>query len=126
MRPQRAQPDADHPYSLVRRTRRGAVYLSGVLPYRRDGTIAHERSEAIRSAIDTLQRRLRENELDLVDVVKITVYLSDIGWLPELNRAWARTFAEPRPARTAVEVRALPRNAPMEIDAIAEPPAGPN
>ncbi|HEX6570277.1 MAG TPA: RidA family protein, partial [Acidimicrobiales bacterium] len=114
------QVDTAHPYSLVRRTRRGA-YLSGVLPYRTDGSLARERDSAIDAALDTLRRRLADAGYTLADVAKTTVFLTDMGWLPALNDAWARAFAEPRPARTAVEVRALPRGAPIEIDAVVEP-----
>lgn len=112
--------DTAHPYPLVRHTRRGA-YLSGVLPYRPDGSLARECDSAIGAALDTLRRRLAEAGYTLSDVAKATVFLTDIGWLPALNDAWARAFAEPRPARTAVEVRALPRGAPIEIDAVVDP-----
>jgi enamine deaminase RidA (YjgF/YER057c/UK114 family) len=115
--------DTAHPYSLVRRAG-SAAYLSGILPYRPDGSIAHERDDAIGAALDTLRRRLADAGFAPADVAKTTVYLIDIGWLPALNDAWARAFDEPRPARTAVAVSALPRGAPLEIDAVVDP-AGP-
>lgn len=110
----------DHPYSLVRRARGGAAYVSGVLPYRPDGSLAVERDEAIGAALDTLRRRLADEGASLADVVKATVFLTDIAWLPALNAAWAEAFAEPRPARSAVQVAALPRDAVLELEAVLD------
>lgn len=55
---------------------------------------------------------------DLDDVVKLTVYLSDISDFPHVNTIMAEFFQQPYPARAAVGVVALPRNALVEIDAI--------
>ncbi len=52
-------------------------------------------------------------------VVKVTVYLSDLGNFAELNEVYSRFFGPHRPARAVVQVAALPRGASVEIEAIA-------
>jgi 2-iminobutanoate/2-iminopropanoate deaminase len=52
-------------------------------------------------------------------VVKATVYLTDLGEFETMNRVYASFFGDSRPARVTVEVSRLPRNAKVEIDAIA-------
>jgi len=55
---------------------------------------------------------------DLKDVVKLTVYLTDLGHFALVNETMARYFAPPYPARAAVGVASLPRGALVEMDAI--------
>jgi 2-iminobutanoate/2-iminopropanoate deaminase len=112
--------DERHPYSLVRRVGQDRGYVSGVLPYRPDGSLAAEPAEAIRAVLDTLDRRVTDAGFVLADVVKATVFLTDLAWLPVVNRAWSAAFADPAPARSAVEVAALPRGAVIEVEAILE------
>lgn len=52
-------------------------------------------------------------------VVKTTVYLQDLSHFPTVNEIYARSIGEARPARSTVQVAALPRGALVEIDAIA-------
>ena len=52
------------------------------------------------------------------EIVKLTVYLTDLGRFAELNRIMVDYFSEPFPARAAIQVSALPRGAQIEIDAI--------
>jgi reactive intermediate/imine deaminase len=54
----------------------------------------------------------------LADVVKLTVFLTDLGNFARLNDIMATYFTEPYPARAAVGVAALPRGALVEIDAV--------
>src|SRR5882672_7074604 len=55
----------------------------------------------------------------LGDVMKVNVYLTDMRGFAEMNEVYARHFAAPYPARTTVEVAALPLDAQVEIEAIA-------
>ena len=52
-------------------------------------------------------------------VVKVNVYLTDMGDFAAMNEAYARQFGQPFPARTTVAVAALPRGARIEIEMIA-------
>ena len=54
----------------------------------------------------------------LSDCVKLTIYLTDLGQFAKVNEIMATYFAEPYPARAAIEVSALPKQAQIEIDAI--------
>ena len=54
----------------------------------------------------------------LADVVKLNVFLIDLGHFPKVNEIMAQYFAEPYPARAAVGVAALPRGALVEADAV--------
>jgi reactive intermediate/imine deaminase len=55
---------------------------------------------------------------ELKDVVKLTVFLVDMGHFAQLNQIMAEYFVEPFPARSAVQVSQLPRGALIEIDAV--------
>ena len=56
------------------------------------------------------------------DVVKTTVYLHDMADFPRVNEAYAKALGDARPARSTVQVSALPRAVLVEIDAIARVP----
>lgn len=53
------------------------------------------------------------------DVVKTTVYLTDMNDFPRVNEVYAKAFGSARPARSTVQVSALPRGVLVEIDAVA-------
>ena len=53
------------------------------------------------------------------DVVKTTVYLADLGDFPVVNEIYGKALGAARPARSTVQVTALPRGAMVEIDAVA-------
>ena len=54
----------------------------------------------------------------LADVVKLNVFLTDLGHFAKVNETMARYFTEPFPARAAVGIASLPRNALVEADAV--------
>lgn len=60
----------------------------------------------------------------LDQLVKVTVYLAEIGDWPAVNEVYARMVPEPFPARSAFAVRALPKGALVEIEAVATVRAG--
>lgn len=108
----------DHPYSSVRTTDGLVGWVSGVLPYAPDGSLVADRDLAVEAALRVLDERVQAAGARLDDVVKVTAYLVDLGWRDALNAAWLAHFAVPRPARTAVQVQALPRGAMIELDAV--------
>lgn len=55
-----------------------------------------------------------------MDVVRTTVYLHDMADFPRVNEVYAKALGEARPARSTVQVAALPRGVLIEIDAIAK------
>ncbi len=67
---------------------------------------------------DNLQAVARAAGGSLADVVKLNVYLTDLGHFARVNEAMAKYFSEPYPARAAVGVAALPRGALVEVDGV--------
>ena len=80
--------------------------------------------------IKTLVRRVFDNlsavalaaGANLSDAVKLTVFLTDLTDFPTVNDIMAEYFEEPFPARAAVGVAALPKGAPVEVEAILHRP----
>lgn len=108
----------DHPYSLVRSPDGVTGYVSGVLPYAEDGTLERDPTVAAARVLRVLRERLEAAGFSLQDVVKTTVFVTDMGWRPAVNAAYHDAFVDPRPARTMVEVSRLPSDSPIEIEAI--------
>lgn len=73
-------------------------------------------------ALLNLQAILEAERLTLADVVKTTVFLVDLAEFGAMNEVYARFFQADYPARSAVQVAALPRGARVEIEAIAHYP----
>ncbi len=80
-----------------------------------DGGFAAEVDQALANLADQLER----HGASIADVVKTTVFLTDIDDYAEMNERYSVVFAEPRPARSAVVVVALPLGARIEIEAWA-------
>ena len=72
-----------------------------------------------RQVLDNLKAVLEASGLSLAHVVKTTVYLADFDDYPTVNEIYAEYFTHDPPARAAVAVKTLPKNALVEIDAIA-------
>ena len=70
-------------------------------------------------ALQNLEAVLRAAGAGLDRVVRTTVFLIDLGDFAAMNAIYARAFGDNRPARSTVQVSALPRGARVEIDAIA-------
>lgn len=69
--------------------------------------------------MENLQNILASAEAAWSDVVKVTVYLQDLAHFPTVNEIYARWIGDARPARSTVQVAALPRGALIEVDVIA-------
>jgi 2-iminobutanoate/2-iminopropanoate deaminase len=72
-----------------------------------------------RRVLDNLREVLAAAGLKLTDVVKTTVFLVSLAEFETVNRIYGEHFSAPYPARSTVQVSALPRNARVEIEAIA-------
>jgi 2-iminobutanoate/2-iminopropanoate deaminase len=70
-------------------------------------------------ALHNLQAVLRAAGASLAQVVKTTVFLTDLGDYAAVNEVYAKHFSAPYPARSAVQVARLPKNARVEIEVVA-------
>lgn len=113
--------DFDHPYSATA-TIGDVVFVSGCLPVDEQERLIEGRTEALDAALATVGRRLATIGLNLSDVVKLTYYVTDMADRALANDQFVATWPKPRPARSIVQVVALPRGASVEIDAIARRP----
>lgn len=109
---------AEHPYSPAYDDD-GVVYVSGALSVDTGGVAVAGRRPALEAAVAKLRERLATVGLDLPDVVKTTYFVTDVTLRDEANVHYSEIFAEPRPARSFVEVARLPYGATVEIEAVA-------
>lgn len=96
------------------------VYVSGQIPV---DPATGEFPEGIEAqtaqSLKNMTAILAENGMTLDNVVKTTVFLADINDFAAMNGVYGQFFKEPYPARSAVQVAKLPKNAPIEIECIA-------
>ena len=96
------------------------VYLSGQIP------LLPETMELVKGDMETQICRVFDNLSavaqaaggSLADVVKLNIFLTDLGHFPLINQVMANYFKQPYPARAAIGVAALPKGAAVEMDAI--------
>jgi len=97
------------------------IFTSGQLPM--DPTTGELRNTDIASAarqvLSNLRAVLTEGGADLSTVIKTTVFLKDMRDFQAFNGVYAEFFKEPFPARSCVQVAALPKDALVEIEAVA-------
>lgn len=98
------------------------VYVSGQIPL--DPATAElvkgDMEAHIRRVFDNLKAILTAAGGDFSNVVKLNVFLTDLGNFALLNKVMAEYFKEPYPARAVIQVAALPKGATVEMDCIAE------
>ena len=96
------------------------VYLSGQIPLDPESMqiVAGGFRREVEQVLANLHAVASAAGGSLADIVKLTVYLTDLNDFEAVNQVMARQFGEPYPARAAVEVAALPRGARVEIDAV--------
>lgn len=112
-------PEAIGPYSQAVRVGE-TLYLSGQIPLD-PGTmeiVGGTVSEQTRQVLKNLSAVLEAAGLGFSDVVKTTVYMTDLSQFAEMNSIYGEVFTE-KPARATVEVSALPKGALVEIEAVA-------
>jgi reactive intermediate/imine deaminase len=96
------------------------VYISGQIPLDPasmevvDGGIEAE----ITRVFDNLKAVAEASGGSLADVVKLNIFLTDLGNFPTVNEIMARYFQQPYPARAAIGVAALPKGVGVEMDAV--------
>lgn len=112
-------PAAIGPYSQAVQ-RSGMVFLSGQIPLDpATGLIVEGDIEAqARRAFDNLRAVCEAAGGTLDDVVRLGLYLTDLGQFAQVNQVMSEYFAAPYPARSTIGVASLPRGAQFEVDAI--------
>ncbi|HEX9024228.1 MAG TPA: RidA family protein [Geobacteraceae bacterium] len=99
----------------------GLVFLSGQIP------LDPVTGETVGKTIEEQAERVMENiaavlaaaGLDFADVVKSTIYLTDLADFSAVNAVYGKCFLAEPPARSTVEVKGLPRGAKLEIEIVA-------
>lgn len=113
-------PAAIGPYSQAIEVN-GFVYTSGQLPINPEtGNFAGDdiKSQADQS-LKNIKAILEEAGLTMQNVVKTTVFLADMSDFTAMNEVYSTYFSQPYPARSAVAVKTLPKNALVEIECVA-------
>lgn len=97
------------------------VFLSGQLAFGSDGTIVtpDDVAEQTRQVLANLAQVLAGQGLDLSDIVKTTIWLTDVADFPAFNAAYAQALGDHRPARSTVRSDLMLPGARVEIEAVA-------
>ena len=113
-------PAAIGPYSQAAEAG-GLIFISGQLPIDpATGNMAPSEIKAqTEASLKNIEGILKAEGLTMQNVVKTTVFMADLGQFAQMNAAYADFFAANPPARATVEVKALPKAALVEIEAIA-------
>ncbi len=113
-------PGAIGPYSQAVRAG-GLVFVSGQIPLDSASgrVVGGDISAQTERVMKSLGAVLAAAGLGFDDVVRTTIYLVDLGHFATVNEIYGRFFRTPCPARSTVQVSALPRGVGIEIDAIA-------
>ncbi len=114
-------PGAIGPYSQAIRTG-NLIFVSGQLPVDPStGNFAEGGiKELTRQSLSNIKAILEAEGTDMAHVVKTTVFLADMSDFAEMNEVYATFFSTPFPARSAVAIKTLPKNARVEIECVAE------
>jgi 2-iminobutanoate/2-iminopropanoate deaminase len=101
------------------------VFCSGQIPLE-PGTgilIEGDISRQTERVLQNIAAVLRAYDLGMEHVVKTTVFLTDLGNFAEMNAEYSKFFPDDPPARSTIQVAALPKGANVEIEAIALKPS---
>jgi len=98
------------------------VYISGQIP------LIPETMEVIDGSVEEQIHQVFKNMQAIIEVaggtfenvVKLNIFLTDLSNFPTVNQVMAQYFTEPYPARAAIGVKELPKDVPVEMDAILE------
>jgi len=112
-------PKAIGPYSQAVKIGRygfvsGQIALDPVSGNLVEGGVKAQTSQVLKNLLAVVEA----SGATMKDVVKTTVYLTDLSAFPEMNAVYGEFFTEPYPARATVGVSALPKGAVVEIDAV--------
>jgi len=112
-------PAAIGPYSQAVRAG-NTIYLSGQTPIdpATGALVEGDIREQARRAFDNLKAVCEAAGGSFDDIVRVGLYLTDLGQFAEVNAVMAEYFAQPYPARSTIGVAALPKDSAFEVDAV--------
>ena len=112
-------PGADHILSQAV-TSNGFVFVAGQIHNTPDGSMVEgSTKEKVSRIMQNIQAILQAASCDLDDIVRMTVYVTDMAQMAELNEVYPTFFNKQYPAREAVCVKELPLGATIEMSATA-------
>ncbi|MFA5400813.1 MAG: Rid family detoxifying hydrolase [Dehalococcoidia bacterium] len=99
----------------------GFLFLTGIDPMdlEKGLIITDDIGKATEIVLENMKRSLESVGSSLAKVVKVTVFMRDMGDFAKLNEVYARYFPEQPPARTCVAVKEVPGNFQLKVEAIA-------
>lgn len=98
----------------------GLVFVSGQIHCDAEWKLVGETvEEKVAAIFQNIRSILEAADLTLDDIVKVTIYVTDMAQMPELNQHYPSYFTSPLPAREAICVKELPLGATIEISVIA-------
>jgi len=113
-------PKAIGPYSQAIRAG-NLLFLSGQIPLdpKTGELVKSDIRQQTRQVLENIREVLGSQNLEMEDVVKVTIFLKNIGDFGQVNEVYGTYFPSSPPARSTVEVARLPRDADIEIEAVA-------
>ncbi len=98
------------------------LFTAGQLPLTPDGELLDDEPIDVqaRQSLENVEAVLAAEGLEMSDVLKVTVFLDDVEDFAEMNDTYADFFGDSQPARSAIEVGAVPKDADIEIEAVAD------
>lgn len=98
----------------------GMIFVAGQIHQTPDGQVLEGTvTDKVAQIMSNIEAILKAAGANLNDIVKATIYVTDMAQMPELNQVWPSYFEQPLPAREAVCVAALPLGATIEFSVIA-------
>ena len=95
------------------------IFTSGQIPVAPDGSVSSDISEQTRQSLLNLKAVVEAGGSNFDKVIKSTVFITDMAQFGDINAVYSEFFKEPYPARSCVQVAALPKGVSIEIEAIA-------
>lgn len=115
-------PDAIGPYSQgIKLDELGLIFISGQIPSdpKTGELVSGGIEEKTKKVLENIKAILEEAGSGLDKVVKTTVFLKNMDDFPKMNQAYGEYFKFDPPARSTIEVRRLPKDVDIEIEAVA-------
>ncbi len=112
-------PAAIGPYSQAIKTG-NLIFTSGQIPFTAKGKlVSADVKEQTLQSLQNLKNILEKAGTGMDNIIKCTVFISDMDQFAQVNEVYQQFFNEPYPARSCVEVARLPKDVKVEIEAIA-------